>query len=133
MATSQLKEPLMVPFSSSDPASSGARTPPSAPFTGAHPSLGQNPCTLPHHFRDSSHLRCQQNRRDQGDHVVFHFVYPQVPRRVHKSILWLLPSISGVSFHFVYTMTTTPSDGARRVHPRQVHDSLAPAGPNFSL
>ena len=86
-----------MPFSSSDPASSETRTPPSTPIHKSASLIGsQPPCPtttseiqtiLGDHKTDVKQTR-------PGWSSCVSFCVPPVPRRDHKSILWCLGSFS---------------------------------------
>ena len=95
--TSQLKEPLMVSFSTSDPAPSETRAPPSAPFTKAPFLIGSKPsCPTTSSGIQTilgDHKTAVKQTRPGWSSCVS-FCVPPVPRRDHKSILWCLGSFS---------------------------------------
>ena len=63
------------------------------------------PC---HQFRDSSHPRCQLNRWDPGDQVMFHFVYPPSSQtRSQVNFLSWTP-FGDPSAHFFYPVIVHP-------------------------
>ena len=107
VATSQLKEPLLMPFSTSTPVTPGTRTPPPSLIHRHYlPHWVETPCPTTTTGMGTS-LGAHKTDTKTGETTLVKWCFilwpPQVTGRGHKSIFWSVSKFSGVFLSFLFT------------------------------